>query len=728
VWTLNLDKAAGGKPMSILLLVADGQVKQSACMAETYNRAAHDIDAAGLKVSAAGITGSVKLTINPDEWVPPDHKAVECEFELELAAQNGKVTGGYKGRFGPVPTRGEVSGTVQAAPDASLARQVEVRMENALAGEQGHHRRLTLTFDLKDGKPTSAKVVGFHPTAWRGKVEAIDATLSERGLKGQFSASIAAGVVAVGEGLYTFDVDATVVGPTIVGRFKAKLKDKDLPAGAFVGTIQYKPASSRRPPDAPPATRRTPATAAAPVAGATDTQRTARAQAIAQTLATIDEQAKAQGGWEAWYARIQPFQEDLKRIIRDLKWPWPAKKDFVFYGKSAELLMIEGWDKHPARQDPFAAIVSLDRQIKERGVDLIFVPIPDKLSIHPDYLSEKAPADRMVSVQTKQLLKRLCEADVEVVDLFTVYHAFRKEHGDDVPLYYTRDGHWNNRGAQIAGDQIGQRLARYDFVQKAIAAGNPFEAKKGSRSDGVKADDNLRRILKKDGGIYQDASGSPIVLTGDSFSMYNMGQNAAHLPAQVALNVAMPLAYVCREGLAQDMPVELARLQSTGRYLNGRRVLIWTVRGRCLAEKGWTAVDLSGKRWPQPMVADVAASATVAGLSPGPAKDAPYVNYIMEIHVKDLKDAKGAAIGQGEGILHVLAMRDRKILPVADTKAGQTLNVRLTTWSTVKERYDKINAGVIADSEVAISRPEFWAEMAEEAPATGPAPGPKAVE
>jgi len=457
----------------------------------------------------------------------------------------------------------------------------------------------------------------------------------------------------------------------------------------------------------------------APLPAPSGNEKKDRADAVARTKKEIEDVAKAHGGWDAWYDSLKGFREDLPRRMTG-KWPWPAKSNFAFYGQSCQLLLMGGWDKQPAGADPLASIVSLDRQLKARGIDLIFMPIPDKISIYPDYLSDKAPADRMVFVQSLQLLHRLCEADVEVVDLFPIYHKFRDEHPGR-PLHYVRDGHWRNIGAQIAGREIAARLRRYGFVGKALAAGNPYQAVKGRRTDGMKADD-LLRVLPKSGGLYKDADDSPVVLTGDSFSMYGMGANSANLSAQVALHIAMPLTYVCREGLAVDMPVELARRGEA--FLKGRRVIVWTVRGRCLSEGGWCTVDLSGKRKsPQPLVTDATATCVVADVSAPPRRDAPYVHYVIQVQVKDLADGRKRPIGDGQGVLHILAMRDRKLLPAAAVKKGDTLAVKLTTWSALEGKYGKINTAEISDVELAAGLAHYWAEL----PGQGPAPTVEAV-
>jgi hypothetical protein len=68
---------------------------------------------------------------------------------------------------------------------------------------------------------------------------------------------------------------------------------------------------------------------------------------------------------------------------------------------------------------------------------------------------------------------------------------------------------------------------------------------------------------------------SPVVITGDSYSKYNCGQGA-HLAAQVALRIGLPLTYQSSEGLSSSVPILMARLQKEKNYLANRRVFVWT--------------------------------------------------------------------------------------------------------------------------------------------------------
>jgi hypothetical protein len=113
-------------------------------------------------------------------------------------------------------------------------------MSNAIKGGEPHHRNATMNFSIDDGKPAKGSLIGFHRTAWSGKITALEVQLTSEILTGQFSANVTSGVTSVSDGLYTFTLEGKVVGATVFGKFKARYKGEELPGGAFSGTITPK--------------------------------------------------------------------------------------------------------------------------------------------------------------------------------------------------------------------------------------------------------------------------------------------------------------------------------------------------------------------------------------------------------------------------------------------------------------------------------------------------------
>jgi hypothetical protein len=309
----------------------------------------------------------------------------------------------------------------------------------------------------------------------------------------------------------------------------------------------------------------------------------------------------------------------------------------------------------------------------------------------------------------------------QVLDLHTLYREFRRQKGDEPYLYYARDSHWRNLAVQLAAEELGSRLKRYDFVQQAVAK-DRYGSKPGSRSDGFKAD-TLRLIFEQAGGRqYQDVPDSPVVLTGDSHTVYNANRGAG-LTAQVAFNIGMPLTCLSTEGLGPDMPVTMAQLEKERGFLKGRRVVLWTFTERSFPRKelAWPVANLPGGAAQQPADAPAAqkpgpsqavpALATIAAAGLPPAKNAPYAHYIMRFYATDLVGADGKKIGTGDAVLRILAMRHRVILSVAKAAKGEKLSVKLTPWAEVRAKYGKIQSEALTDVELEVHKPHFWAEL-----------------
>ncbi len=106
------------------------------------------------------------------------------------------------------------------------------------------------------------------------------------------------------------------------------------------------------------------------------------------------------------------------------------------------------------------------------------------------------------------------------------------------------------------------------------------------------------------------------------------------------------------------------------------------------------------------------ATGTIAEMSSGPDLKASYPHYIMKFYLKDLVDDAGRPSGSGDGVVCVLAMHHRKVLPPAGLKKGDRLAVRLTPWEVAETRYGKIQSGSLPTVQLEIEKPMFWGEAA----------------
>jgi hypothetical protein len=236
-WRLELGACVAGKPLVVYLACREGKPWRAFGQTPTYNKAVHDVEIAELKVADGRVSGPLVLTVHPDAWVPSDGKPVAGRVDVRAEARDGKVTGTYEGRLGAAAVKGSVSGEVETG-DLVPAGKVELLLENALQGEQPHYRTLNVSLPIVRGQfGTGGSVRGFHPRAWTGKIEKMDARLTPGAIAGRIEVSVQSGITPVGEGVYSFDLDGAVIGKVTAGSFKAGYKGGSLPGGKFFGKI-----------------------------------------------------------------------------------------------------------------------------------------------------------------------------------------------------------------------------------------------------------------------------------------------------------------------------------------------------------------------------------------------------------------------------------------------------------------------------------------------------------
>ena len=104
------------------------------------------------------------------------------------------------------------------------------------------------------------------------------------------------------------------------------------------------------------------------------------------------------------------------------------------------------------------AIVHFRDQLKERGIEVLVMPVPGKPSIYPQKLWRTAGEDgSRVFSPTLQLIRKLSAQGVQVADLFDGFSRARREKpGED--LYLAQDTHWTPWGARIAAEALAEKL------------------------------------------------------------------------------------------------------------------------------------------------------------------------------------------------------------------------------------------------------------------------------
>jgi hypothetical protein len=250
--------------------------------------------------------------------------------------------------------------------------------------------------------------------------------------------------------------------------------------------------------------------------------------------------------------------------------------------------------------DPVLAISDFARQLRARGVRLVFVPIPPKPFIYPEkvwpgYPSEAGPAWN----RDRETFKaRLEGGGVPVLDLTDDLWG-AKGRGE---VYLRQDTHWSPMGLDVAAGRIAAVVGPI--------AGPPRKSYPSEPRTVTHAGDLMRMIdLLPESGLFPPQTvqirqvpergdeASPVLLLGDSFSnVYSRRElewgERGGLGEQLMLRLGVPVQVLALNGGgATGVREMLARRPGA---LRGKTIVVWACSARDLFDEAvlWEIVPL----------------------------------------------------------------------------------------------------------------------------------------
>jgi hypothetical protein len=208
----------------------------------------------------------------------------------------------------------------------------------------------------------------------------------------------------------------------------------------------------------------------------------ARERSIARDAAAIEAECQraAGGDWDKWQRDTAAYRADLHAKIDALK-ELPQFRDAI--GDIA-YEALEGLDSFPlfeigsrrylsylydpSRLEQFRrdrAVVAVRQWLRDRGIDLIFVPIPKMTDVYIEHFLDPCPKDGIIAPHVRRTLLELLKEDVEVVDGRTLFRSVRDT--DSEYLYNASDDHWAPRAMRVMAKEIADRIQRYKFGARA---------------------------------------------------------------------------------------------------------------------------------------------------------------------------------------------------------------------------------------------------------------------
>ncbi len=399
-----------------------------------------------------------------------------------------------------------------------------------------------------------------------------------------------------------------------------------------------------------------------------------------------------------------------------------------------------GTEWRPAPQpDPRVAILQFHRQLAERNIRLVLMPIPDKATIHPEKFSSSYES-RLMTVHNPSYRHFLHELEAEgvlVCDVTSTLAQYRDLSGS--AAYLATDTHWRPEAMGVAAEELA-RLIEEKVKLSAKTVGH--ERHRTSKDVKNLGDIAMMLKLRQNQSVFgeeivtirpvTDAAGEPwrpdpaaeILLLGDSFAniyslkMMNWGC-AAGLAEQLSVALNRPLdtilrnddgAYATREMLSRELAQGEDRLA-------GKKVVVWQFAARELAVGDWKLLDMTftpSRRLAagqSPASRELIVSGTIVAKSPAPrAGQMPYAHHVFTIDLTDLQVHSGT-FTEPKIAVYLFSMKDQQNTPAFSWPVGRRVKLKLHPWRPdFFRQYGRINRTETEDAE--LKRP-WWGEVIE---------------
>jgi hypothetical protein len=232
-------------------------------------------------------------------------------------------------------------------------------------------------------------------------------------------------------------------------------------------------------------------------------------------------------------------------------------------------------------------IVDFSTKLHERGIELIFVPVPDQIEIYPEKYFGRAIEN--VSPRRTLLIESLKSHNVKTVDLLPVF----LQRQSTIEIFQPSETHWTQAGEQIAADAISQRIrellppadtVRHLYMTKDTCFSQVYDLIKLKFNDENKAThpNCVQKVLEPDSTLYKDQKVSPIMIMGDSFAGKGMG-TSSHIGALIALRLGNPTWTMYNQLGSTDGPRLLRNLSA--KTMTSKKVIVWLFASRSLIKK-----------------------------------------------------------------------------------------------------------------------------------------------
>jgi hypothetical protein len=264
----------------------------------------------------------------------------------------------------------------------------------------------------------------------------------------------------------------------------------------------------------------------------------------------------------------------------------------LFYTPGVNAITQRPQPDESTPREAVAAVTAYRDALAARGIRLLVVPVPNKESVYPQWLSPRSPPPvRIISPDTRAFFEGCAAAGVEIMNLFA---GFRQP--GRMPYYLFQDTHWSPQGLETAARLVAECIGTSGgakFEARAVALETHGDLVRMMQSPVLEAHLAPERIsaVQVPGS---SAVAAPVLVLGDSFTRIFQTEEPgeAGFSAHLARHLGQPVASLVNDGGGATLVRQ--ELFRRPQLLAQAKVVVWvfTERDLRLSADGWPIVPL----------------------------------------------------------------------------------------------------------------------------------------
>lgn len=216
--------------------------------------------------------------------------------------------------------------------------------------------------------------------------------------------------------------------------------------------------------------------------------------------------------------------------------------------------------------------------LQESLVNLVVVPVPDKLQIEAEHYSEELSGG-IVAPQYEEWVDALQDEGVVVVDAVEEF----LEKNEETPMFEAYESHYTSAGRQLLAQMIADTINEMDldvpreewFLCDTVVpgTGNLYHLKYNSYPD---YDVRVLKTVDAEGKRYHASKDAPIVVIGDSNADFGWN-SSSNIGAYIAQATGIKTFTRSRIGGGNLGPT---LFEGRSEFLEGKKMVVWVFDGR----------------------------------------------------------------------------------------------------------------------------------------------------